>query len=536
MLAPREPTSCFTLPTPAASMDMIAIAVVPTGNYDLSNPVVFGFGDNGTTPRYVSALAQGDPYVLDLSPGASTVGQLGLQIPGEEALLFDGSGLHLYSGNCSSLTEVLVDDFYGQLSSIAGRSSRRDTMLTIPKRQSLNPSTFAVAVAIDAYLKKASFEPNLTFGGTQCTHELDTNGAQLLNITWSCLYPPPAGGASVCASNLNTWLSDMNSHSAHPRNASEVLAIVGPFLDLSGDSILNLFPDADPALGLGFTFMRQVESAARKAVGAVGGSACEVLHVLDSDDLILADGGPLGTKTVGSYMTAPPPAVAVNLAASATSIITGIPRRKVNPTDNFLKQIATDFESIFYQFTHWLGGLPHLTLGFEETGTSPARLVSTHHVATLESLPKTAVPSIAHSQLATVTVTHVLGDGWVDPSTYIVAPDTSSLVPVPASKIDATGDSSAYQPTWISLQEYVDSTSSTSSPTYASASIVNHVLAQLAAMDMGDASVQPGHRWDLPSNQAHGVGVTTTGISLGHEGHVVVVTTTIYLAQAREGF
>lgn len=531
LLAPRSPTSCYTLPTPPALMDMLAVAVVPVGDYDLSNPMVLAFGNNGTTPQYVSALASGNPYVLNLSPNNPVRGQLGLQIPGEEALVFDGSGMHLYTGNCSSLTEVLVDNFYSQLGSMAGAPSRRAATSKFQIRQSLGSGAFTVEVAVDSYLNTDAFSPRLTFGGTECTHELNTKDSTSINITWSCIYPSATGGVSTCASNLDAWLNDMTIPSANPRNTTEVLALLGPFLSLAGDSILNLFPGSDPSLALGFAFMRQVESAAKKAVGGAGGSACDVLHAFDSDDLVLADGGPLGTQTLGSYMTAPPPSLAINLAATATSAITGIPRRQVNPTDNFLQQIATDFKSIFGAFTAWLHGLPHLTLGLEATGTLPSGLILTNPTVTSSSASTVATPSAVHVQIPTVTVTHIMGDGWIKPSTYVVGPGASTVLQFPRLPTDGSvADSSTTRPTWISLEEFMKSASSSSTPTYVSSNIVDHVVAQLAAMDLPDAGVQSGHRWDLPNSQGFEASTTAMGISLGYSGHVVVVTTTIYLS------
>lgn len=528
LLAPRSPTSCFTLPTPSALMDMLAVAVVPMGDYDLSNPMILAFGDNGTTPQYVSVQASGNPYILNLSPHNNVMGQLGLQIPGEEALVFDGSGMHLYTGNCSSLTEVLVDNFYHQLSSMAGAPSGRAAMSKLQVRQSLGSGNFTVEVAIDSYLIDSS-SPNLTFGETQCAHQFNTKDSKSVNITWSCVYPPPTAGVSTCALNLDAWLNDMTVPSTHPRNTTEVLATLGPFLSLAGDSILDLFPGSDPALGLGFVYMRQVESAAKIAVGGAGDSACAVLHAFDSHDLVLVDSGPLGTQTIGSYMTDPPPSVGVNLAATATSVITGLPRRQVNPTDNFLHQIATDFKSIFGAFTAWLHGLPHLTLGFEETGTLLPEMILTNPVVTITSTSSLATPSVVHIQIPTVTVTHVMGDGWFIPSTYVVRPGTTAVPQFPALSADAPG-SSTTRSTRISLEEYMNFASSSSTPTYASSNLVDYVVAQLAAMDLPDAGVQSGHRWDLPNPQDFESSTTTTGTLHGYGGHVVVFTTTVYLS------
>lgn len=525
LLAPRSPTSCFTLPTPATSLDMIAVAVVPQNDYDLKNPVIFAFGDNGTTPQYVSAMASGNPYILDLSLANVVQGQLGLQIPGEDALVFEGSGMSLYTGNCSEITQVIVEDFYAQLGSMAGKSSRSRTAPAVGRRQAVSSSTFIVELVVDAYLNTADFGPNLTFGDSKCTFQLNKVGSDTNNITWSCAYPPTTGGVASCESNLNSWMSDMIAPSTTPKNTTAVLTTITPFLALAGDSILDLFPGSDPALALGFTFMQQAEKAAKQALGQAGLAACEVLHVFDSDDLVVEDRGPLGTQTLGSYMTAPPPSLAINLAASATAAIVNLPRRKVNPKDNFLKQIATDFKSIFGAFTHWLGGLgPHKTHGVpglvDDGGFQETSLASpTNPITTITSSTTVASPSVFFV-MPTVTVTHVLGDGWLSPSTYTVGPDAKTAPKLPAVALPETDTS------LISLEAY-DFLDPSSAPTFASSNIVDYVVAQLAGMDIGDASAKGDQRRDSSDARTREAVQTTNGASLGYEGHVVVVTTTL---------
>lgn len=529
LLAPRSPTSCFTLPTPVASLDLIAVAVVPQNDYSLDNPIILALGDNGTTPQYVSAMASGNPYVLNLSPANSIKGQLGLQIPGEDALVFDASGMSLYTGNCSALTQVLVDNFYAQLGSMAGRSSRSRAASVINKRQSISPTTFTVEVAVDAYLNTPSFSPNLTFGDSQCTFQLNKMGSTTNNITWACPYPPTIGGASSCEANLESLLNDMTAPSTTPVNTTEVLATISPFLSLASDSILNLFPGSDPALAVGFTFMQQAEKAAQQAIGHAGSAACQVLHVFDSDDLVMEDLGPLGTQTLGSYMTAPPASLAVNLAATATAAFVNVPRRKVNPKDNFLIQIATNFSSIFGAFTQWLGGLgSHPTVGvpgiggigglggFQETGsillTDPARTVT----STL-----TLATSSAFQVTPTLTITHVLGDGWFNPSTYIVGPDIATA----SGSIAADFRSPSSGTESVSLEAY-DFLGSTSNPTYASSTIIDHVRAQLAAMGSAGNDGRTDRQWansDTSSLETSSNNFDPTGI----QRHVVVVTTTL---------
>ncbi|KUI57363.1 hypothetical protein VP1G_04683 [Cytospora mali] len=529
VLAPRSPTSCFALPTPSSSMDLVAVAVNPQDHYDLSNPMLFSFGENATNPQYIGALASGDPYVLDLSSDNPVTGQLGLQIPGQNALVFDGSGMSLFAANCTSLFQVVIENFYSQLGAMSGLRPGK-----LGKRQGyLNTTNFLVEVSVDSYLNTPYFSPNLTFGNSVCTLQTNVMGPTVENITWSCVYPPPNGGATACADRLATWLDGMSVPSTAPQSPTEVLATLSPFLSLAGDSVLTLFPGSDPALSLGFAFMRQVEAAAQEAVGDVGSAACNVMHSFDSDDLVIEDSGLLGTKTLGSFINEPPPSLAINLAASATASIVILPRRKANPKDDFLKQIATDFASIFGPFVSWLHGLhPFGIFGMEETGmvhlpmpiltnaVSTTISTTTYSTTTLNS-----AQSIVHIQAPTVTVTHVLGEGWFSPSTYVVGPGTSTFPPFPALAMHGPAtDHTLVDLSSVSSENPVISSTADS----ASKNIVQNVAAQLAAMD-GDPGVRTGWHWgwpNRPSTQSEEM-TSTTGSALGYYGHVVLVTTTV---------
>lgn len=501
-------------------MDLVAVAVTPQDTVDLSNPMFLSFGENATNPQYIGAFASGESYILDLSPGNPISGQLGLQMPGNNALVFEGSGMSLYKENCSLLSEVLIEDFYSQAGAIAARAAKRATAASFETKQdALNSSTFTVDVSVDNYLNTPDFGPSLIFGNSLCTVVSSAAGKNTDNITWSCSYPPPEGGAAACAARLSTWLSDIDSPSTAPQNTTEVLATLSPFFALAGDSLTDLFPGADPALGLGFTFMRQVEDALKEAVGDVGAAACNVMHGFDSDDLVIEDSGPLGTKTLGSFITEPPPSLAINLAASATASIVELPRRKANPTDNFLLQIATEFMSIFAPFNSWLHGLPTLGIfGIEETGMVHIPMPTTDDSLTTTTLTTTlAFPhSVAHNGMPTLTVTHILGEGWFSPSTYAVGPGTTTSMEFPAFAIHglASDSSSGFS----SSSSLVDSSS---------ANIIDNVAANLAAM-YGDPGVRAEWHADWPSQGfAEDEAMTTTGAAMGYVGNIVLVTTTI---------
>lgn len=500
-------------------MDLVAVAVTPQDTVDLSNPMFLSFGENGTNPQYIGAFASGESYVLDLSTDNPISGQLGLQIPGDNALVFEGSGMSLYKGNCSLLSEVLIDNFYSQAGAVAGRAAKRARDTRLETRQdALNSSTFTVDISLDSYLNTPDFDPSLLFGNSMCTVVSTAAGKNTDNITWSCSYPPPQGGAASCAARLSTWLTEINSPSTSPRNTTEILATLSPFLALAGDSLAELFPGADPALGLGFTFMRQVEDALKEAVGDVGATACDVMHAFDSDDLVIEDSGPLGTRTLGSFITEPPPSLAINLAASATASIVQLPRRKGNPTDNFLQQIATAFESIFAPFNSWLHGLATLGIfGIEETGMVHLPMPTTDDALTTTTVTTTVAPppSGLREELPTMTVTHVLGEGWFSPSTYVVGPGTTPGLEFPAFAMHGlSNDDSAT----FSLSSVLGS---------ASANIIDNVAAGLAAM-YSDPGVRPEGHADWPS-QVHEQGQATaaTGDDTGYQGNIVLVTTTI---------
>lgn len=527
ILGPRSPTSCYSLPTPLASMDLLAVAVTPQDTVDLTNPMFFSFGENATNPQYIGAFASGDSYILDLSPDNPVSGQLGLLMPGDSALVFHGSGMSLFKGACSQLSEVLIDNFYDQAGAIGGQKrqagaigegAKKNGTKRETRQETLNASAFTVDISVDNYLNTPDFSPSLIFGNSLCTVVSSAAGKNTDNITWSCLYPPPEGGAAACAARLSTWLSDINSPSTAPQNTTEVLGTLSPFLALAGDSLTELFPGADPALGLGFAFMRQVEDALKEAVGDVGAAACNVLHGFDSDDLVIEDSGPLGTKTLGSFITEPPPSLAINLAASATASIVELPRRKANPTDNFLMQIATDFASLFAPFNSWLHGLPGIGIfGMEETGMVHIPMPTIDDSFTTTTLTTTAAPphGVLHDEMPTFTVTHILGEGWFSPSTYVVGPGTTPGLEFPAFAWHGLGSDSS------------PSLSSSSLVSSSSADIIDNVAADLAAM-YGDPGVRPDRHANWPS-QAHeqGEATTTTGAVMGYDGNIVLVTTTI---------
>ncbi|KAK0732400.1 hypothetical protein B0T21DRAFT_195404 [Apiosordaria backusii] len=63
---PASPTSCYSLPTPISSLDVIAFAAnqITTDSSKASDPVFFYVGNNATSPEYVGTLIDGNRVLL----------------------------------------------------------------------------------------------------------------------------------------------------------------------------------------------------------------------------------------------------------------------------------------------------------------------------------------------------------------------------------------------------------------------------------------------------------------------------------------
>ena len=259
---------------------------------------------------------------------------------------------------------------------------------------------------------------------------------------------------------------------------------------------------------VGLNFMQGVERVAKQAVTAVGNTACQILHAFDQNELIVADNGTLGTHTLGAYVSMPPTSMEINLAYTATASAHNPPARKVNPADRLLKQIA----SIFPVVGSLLGALPAPSfpllggaLGIPTESLSVSATTTSPLTGTITSSVSTPQANAFVGALPTVTVTHVLGEGWFTPSTWMIGASTSLAHDVNFAM--ATEALSALQ-------------SSTSMD------VINEVIAKLASIGVED--VQPGLLEDLVKAQT-GAGEANgeQQSANGNEEPVVWVTTTV---------
>ncbi|KAJ9136631.1 hypothetical protein NKR23_g9729 [Pleurostoma richardsiae] len=354
-------------------MSIIAVSINNVGDTNFTQPMLLYFGENATTPQYIGSVAgDGSAYTLDLSSSNASAGQLGLVLPGASSLVFNQDGIDLFSGDCSTVSSVNIDNFWNQAQSMGATNTTsflgQSLGRWLEKRQSAsvqNVSYFTVQVSIDSYINNGGLAlPNLTFGNTACTLDFTSLGTPLDNITWTCMYPPPGSGRQHCENGLSSWLYGNSSTQPSSGNTSvDALSTLNPLFASAGTSIATLFPGAGAGLSRGFTFLQRIEGVARQAVSFVGNTACGILHAFDQNTLVISDNGTLGTITIGAYASSPPAtSMAVNLASSATASETRPPPRILNPTDNLLRQIATIFPSLLAPFLSLIGALPTLSL------------------------------------------------------------------------------------------------------------------------------------------------------------------------------
>lgn len=506
---------------PTASLEMLAVSVNQENDTDFSRPVFLYFANNATSPSYVGSITNGSAYTLDLSPNQTVAGQLGLSMPGAQSVVFDTSGIKLFTDDCNSVSSVKIDNFWGQLQA-AGVSkpptyagnfpfSRRQLSASSPA-----PANFTVEVSVDSYLSSTLNSPTLMFGNTPCAMENSSVGPLLDNMTWTCEYPPRGSGKQHCQDQLSTWVNGNprgNSTAAPSRNGTGVLSAMGPFLGRAGPGVMRFFPGGDPALVVGLSFMQGVERVAKQAVTAVGSTACQLLHAFDQNELIVADNGTLGEHTIGAYVSMPPTSMAINLAYTATAVAHNPPARIVNPADKLLKQLA----SIFPLVGSLLGGLPTPSLpllggilgmpteGLSVSATATTTTTTSSFSGTITSMVSMPQANAVADVSPTVTVTHVLGEGWFTPSTWVMGASTTLIHD--ANLAAVTEALSAIQ---------------SSAPV----DVIKEVLAKLASIGAESSGVQPELLEELTKLQTDAVEANQQTVD-GNGEPVVWVTTTV---------
>ncbi|KAK0745691.1 hypothetical protein B0T18DRAFT_135957 [Schizothecium vesticola] len=343
-----SPTSCYELPTPIASLDVVAFAVSHISDTDI-DPVLFYLADNATVPVYVATFVDGHRILLDVSSGSSTAGRVALAMPRGESIVFDATGIHHFDAPCDSVLSVDIGGFLEQITSIAFPSPgfqlvksnlrvRNDAIIDTDA-----DSVFSVTIQVDDAVGNQLMAPQLSFGPTACKLVKQQLGTEWSNFTWACDFPGANSSVKRCANAFASWLEPSFSQSgAQSSEQSEkeipLFNVLPSFLDEARSPIIHLFPNLSQPLGDGLDWISKAHIAVLDA-GAGGALAmCSALHQSDQYGLLFSDPGLSDTHTVGVYHS-PPVSTIFGQVASRTTLMTREPPRVVIPT-------VSDFPSV----------------------------------------------------------------------------------------------------------------------------------------------------------------------------------------------
>ncbi|KAK1834427.1 hypothetical protein QBC39DRAFT_26722 [Podospora conica] len=330
-----SPTSCYELPTPIASLDVVAFAVSHITDKDV-DPVLFYMADNATVPVYVATFIDGHRVLLDVSANSSTAGRVALAIPRGESIVFDEMGIHHFDAKCDSVLSVDIGGFMEQIASIAfpgsrlSRSNLRvDDIITGTDAE----STFSVTIQVDDLVGNQLMAPQLSFGLTACTLVEQQLGTDWSNFTWTCDFPGANSSVRRCANAFASWLSPRPGAESSSRSTKEtpLFNLLPSFLDEARSPIISLFPNLSQPLGDGLDWIAKAHAAVLDAMAGGALAMCSALHQSDQYGLMFSDPGLSTPYTVGVYHSPPVPTI-VGQVASRTTLMTRDPPRLVIPS------------------------------------------------------------------------------------------------------------------------------------------------------------------------------------------------------------
>lgn len=343
-----SPTSCYELPTPLASLDVVAFSVSHISDTDI-DPVLFYLADNATVPVYVATFIDGHRVLLDVSVNSSTAGRVALAMPRGESIVFDATGIHHFDARCDSVWSVDVDGFLDQITSIVfplPGSRLVKSNLRVRDDAGMDTdadSTFSVTIQVDDFVGNQLMEPQLSFGPTACKLVNQQLGTIWSNFTWDCDFPGANSSVKRCTSAFSSWLEPPfpqpeGESSEKSKKDISLFNVLPGFLDEACSPIIGLFPNLSQPLGDGLDWISKAHVAVLDAVAGGALAMCSALHQSDQYGLLFSDPGLADTHTVGVYHS-PPVSTIVGQVASRTTLMTRDPPRVVIPT-------VTDFPSV----------------------------------------------------------------------------------------------------------------------------------------------------------------------------------------------
>ncbi|KAK3987651.1 hypothetical protein QBC44DRAFT_270551, partial [Cladorrhinum sp. PSN332] len=349
---PTSPTSCYNLPTPTFSLEVIAFSanqISRDGTANATDPVFFYVGNNATSPEYVGTFIDGNRVLLDLSPDASAAGRVAILLPGGESLVFDQTGVHHFDAGCRSVSSVMIPSFMDQVRSIAsapnihsnnpevGPISGGYRSSALGKRE-MQSKNFTVQMVVESIIDAELQGPNMFWGPSPCTFVSRTPGeGEWPVFTWTCEYPGKQSAEKKCEAAFQNWLRPgSNSVSARGliESGDDLFQYLPRFLAKAGGSLTNLLPGVSSVMQAGMKWLSAAQNAVIDVAEFGGESVCEVLHAFDEYKLVMSDAG-LKEKgrqhTVGAYVS-PPVDTIVGTLASHTTRMTREPPRAVVPS------------------------------------------------------------------------------------------------------------------------------------------------------------------------------------------------------------
>ncbi|KAK3341980.1 hypothetical protein B0T25DRAFT_436725, partial [Lasiosphaeria hispida] len=347
-----SPTSCYSLPTPTSSLEVVAFAASKEASADSTNPVFFYVGENATTPEYVGTLVDGNRCFLDISSDASAAGRVGLILSSGESIVFDESGIHHFDADCGSESSVTISDFLDQITSITERLAQSNTtgnwFGAAPRRRAMAQTNFTVAMEIEDVISDQLSEPHLAYGPSDCTF-LSREISETWDIlTWTCQYPGANSKEKVCEQSFHSWLNPSPDASNNTIGNSSVASDnklfkhLPQFLKQFGSPLAALFPLSPPLLHA-LAWLDTAQNAVRDAAELGGSSLCQVLHAQEQYEIVLADPGLPSPHTIGVYASPPVPTISDTLASRTTRRTTDPPRAMQPTATGFPSMTETSF-------------------------------------------------------------------------------------------------------------------------------------------------------------------------------------------------
>lgn len=348
-----SPTSCYELPTPITSLDVVAFSVSHISDTDI-DPVLFYLADNATVPVYVATFIDGHRLLLDVSANSSAAGRVALAMPRGESIVFDATGIHHFDARCESVWSVDIDGFLDQITSIAfplPGSQLVKSNLKVRDDAGMDAdadSPFSVTIQVDDFVGNQLMAPQLSFGPTACRLVNQQLGTEWSNFTWECDFPGANSSVKRCANAFSSWLEPSflqpeGEGSEQSKKDILLFNVLPGFLDEACSPIISLFSNLSQPLGDGLDWISKAHVAVLDAVAGGALAMCSALHQSDQYGLLFSDPGLSDTHTVGVYHS-PPVSTIVGQVASRTTVMTRAPPRVVIPTvTGFPSVTATSF-------------------------------------------------------------------------------------------------------------------------------------------------------------------------------------------------